>query len=131
MPPGADILQLEFSMLSPYQRLTLQPSHTILTPGKNATLFTTTFHLPDQHGIFNFRFNYKRPLLSPIDEKRTVTVRHFAHDEFPRSFAILGAYPWIVGIVAVMVGWFGFVVVWLYSSPSEKEMGGPFGKKAT
>src|SRR5271169_3031940 len=101
MPVSGDEVQLEFSMLSPFHRLTLVP--TALTP--NSTFYTTSFRLPDQHGIFNFMVNYKRPFLSNIEEKNTVTVRHFAHDEWPRSWVISGAWPWMAGIGVTVTGW--------------------------
>ncbi|KAK3905724.1 Oligosaccharyltransferase 48 kDa subunit beta-domain-containing protein [Staphylotrichum tortipilum] len=94
--PATDALQLEFSMLSPFHRLTLSPDAAHSSPSEAA--YATTFKLPDQHGIFNFKVNYKRPLLSNIEEKNTVSVRHMAHDEWPRSFVISGAWPWIAGI---------------------------------
>ncbi|GAB7362804.1 hypothetical protein MBLNU230_g3107t1 [Neophaeotheca triangularis] len=112
-PPG-DSVQLEVSMLSPFHRLDLKPTSTTA----NATIFTAEFDLPDQHGIFNFMVEYRRPLLTNVEEKRTVTVRHFAHDEWPRSFVISGAYPWISGITVTVAGWLGFVALWLYSKPA-------------
>lgn len=114
-PPSTDAVQLEFSMLSPFHRLTLQPA----SQTAEATVFSTSFVLPDQHGIFNFIVNYKRPFLTNIYEKRTVTVRHFAHDEWPRSYVITGAYPWITGIGVTVTGWLVFVAVWLYSAPAQ------------
>lgn len=112
MPP-TDSLQLEFSMLSPFQRLPLTPtSHT-----PNSTTFATTFQLPDQHGIFAFKVNYKRPFLTSIEEKSQVTVRHFAHDEWPRSWVITGAWPWIAGLWSVVGGFLAFVALWLYAEP--------------
>ena len=115
-----DSIQLEFSMLSPFHRLNLLSSVSASTP--NATVFTQTFKLPDQHGIFNFYVDYRRPFLTNIEEKRTVTVRHFAHDEWPRSFVISGAYPWIGGIWVTIAGWIGFVAMWLYSKPSQPKV---------
>ena len=100
-------------MLSPFQRLSLIP--TIKTP--NCTVFSTHFTIPDQHGIFSFRVNYERPFLSNIEEKQEVTIRHFAHDEYTRSFDISGAWPWIGGLWSVIAGFLAFVVVWLYSAP--------------
>lgn len=100
-------------MLSPFQRLPLSPS----TVTSNSTIYTTTFTTPDQHGIFAFKVNYKRPWLTSIDEKRQVTVRHFAHDEWPRSWAISGAWPWITGLWSVIGGFLAFVALWLYSEP--------------
>lgn len=110
---SGDEVQLEFSMLSPFHRLSLKPS----TTTANSTIYTTSFRLPDQHGIFNFKVNYKRPFFSNIEEKNTVTVRHFAHDEWPRSWVISGAWPWIAGIVVTVAGWVAFVALWLWSEP--------------
>jgi oligosaccharyltransferase complex subunit beta len=116
--PANDALQLEFSMLSPFHRIPLSASSS--TP--NSTIFSTTFTTPDQHGIFAFKVNYKRPFLTPIEEKHQVTVRHFAHDEWPRSWAITGAWPWIGGLWSVVVGFLLFVVVWLYCEPPKEEV---------
>ncbi|KAH7115837.1 Dolichyl-diphosphooligosaccharide--protein glycosyltransferase subunit WBP1 [Dendryphion nanum] len=115
-PAASDVLQLEFSMLSPFHRLNLTP----LSQTANSTIFGVSFKTPDQHGIFNFRVNYRRPFLTNLEEKRQVTVRHFAHDEWPRSWQISGAWVWIGGIWITVAGWVAFVAVWLYSAPSEK-----------
>ncbi|KAK5064653.1 hypothetical protein LTR84_000487 [Exophiala bonariae] len=115
LPSTTDAVQLEFSMLSPFQRLALSPSAS--PPSPNSTIYTTTFTTPDQHGIFAFKVNYKRPWLTSIEEKRQVTVRHFAHDEWPRSWAISGAWPWITGLWSVIGGFLAFVALWLYSEP--------------
>ncbi|KAK4542533.1 hypothetical protein LTR36_006786 [Oleoguttula mirabilis] len=116
-PPATDAVQLEFSMLSPFQRLNLAPAPTS-NSNPNSTTFATTFTVPDHHGIFNFFVEYRRPFYTSVEEKRTVTVRHFAHDEWPRSFVISGAYPWISGIGVTVAGWVGFVGLWLYSKPA-------------
>lgn len=109
-------------MLSPYHRISLSPVPA--STSGNSTVFATSFILPDQHGIFNFRVNYKRPFLTNIDEKRTVTVRHFAHDEWPRSFAISGAWVWILGIWVTVAGWLGFCALWLWSAPRDEKRTG-------
>jgi oligosaccharyltransferase complex subunit beta len=106
-------------MLSPFQRLPLSP--TAASP--NSTTYSTTFTTPDQHGIFAFKVNYKRPFLTNVEEKRQVTVRHFAHDEWPRSFVIAGAWPWLTGLWSVIGGFVLLVVAWLYCDP------GPIDKK--
>jgi oligosaccharyltransferase complex subunit beta len=100
-------------MLSPFHRLPLNP----VSQTANSTVFSTSFTTPDQHGIFNFRVNYKRPFLTTVDEKREVTVRHFAHDEWPRSWSISAAWVWIAGIWMTVAGWVAFVAVWLWSEP--------------
>jgi oligosaccharyltransferase complex subunit beta len=116
VPPTGDAVQLEFSMLSPFHRLALSPS--ISTD--SSAIFSTTFKLPDQHGIFNFLVEYRRPFLSNINEKTTVTVRHFAHDEWPRSWVISAAWPWMSGIAVTVVGWVAFVALWLWSAPPKR-----------
>jgi oligosaccharyltransferase complex subunit beta len=100
-------------MLSPFHRLSLTPS----TSTSTSQTYTTSFKLPDQHGIFNFKVNYKRPFLSNVEEKNTVTVRHFAHDEYARSWAISNAWPWIAGNVVTIVAFLAFVAIWLWSKP--------------
>lgn len=116
-PPAGDDMQLEFSMLSPFQRLNLQSKGQTA----NSTIFEAEFKTPDQHGIFNFFVEYRRPFLTNLEEKRTVTVRHFAHDEWPRSFVISAAWPWISGIWVTVGGWIVFVAVWLYSKPVDSK----------
>jgi oligosaccharyltransferase complex subunit beta len=117
-PPADDELQLEFSMLSPFHRLNLRSKGQTAT----ASIFAAEFKLPDQHGIFNFFVEYRRPFFTNVEEKRTVTVRHFAHDEWPRSFVISGAWPWISGIWVTVAGWLVFVAIWLYSKPDEQKV---------
>jgi oligosaccharyltransferase complex subunit beta len=111
--PSKDDIQLEFNMLSPWHLLNLEPK----TRTQNSTIFGVTFTTPDQHGIFSFRVNYNRPFLTNIEEKHEVTVRHFAHDEYPRSWTIRGGWVWIAGLWAVIGGFLAFVLVWLYSAP--------------
>lgn len=107
-------------MLSPFHRLDLQPvSKTV-----NSTIFSTNFRLPDQHGIFAFRVNYKRPFLTNIDVKREVTVRHFAHDEWPRSWMISAGWVWIAGMWITVAGWVAFVALWLWSEPAYEQSRG-------
>ena len=101
-------------MLSPFHRLPLQPSP---SSSPNSTTFTTHFTTPDQHGIFSFRVLYSRPFLSNIEVKQQVTVRHFAHDEWPRSWEITGAWVWIAGLASVIGGWLLFVIGWMYCAP--------------
>ncbi|KAH6657048.1 Dolichyl-diphosphooligosaccharide--protein glycosyltransferase subunit WBP1 [Truncatella angustata] len=113
--PEKDALQLEFSMLSPFHRLPLEPVHS----SSDSTTYSASFKLPDQHGIFNFKINHKRPFYSNVEEKNTVSVRHFAHDEWPRSYVISGAWPWISGISVTIVGWVAFCAIWLYSKPAQ------------
>ena len=112
--PSSDALQMEFSMLSPFHRLALIP----ISQSLNSTVYSATFTLPDQHGIFSFKVNYKRPFMTSVDVKREVTVRHFAHDEWPRSWMISGGWVWIAGVWITITGWVAFVAIWLWSEPA-------------
>ncbi|KAI2931751.1 hypothetical protein CBS147320_2432 [Aspergillus niger] len=116
--PANDALQLEFTMLSPFHRLKLEPT----ARTENSTIYSTQFTVPDQHGIFSFRVNYKRPFLTNIEEKHEVTVRHFAHNEYPRSWKISGGWVWIAGLWSVIGGFLAFVFVWLYSEPASAKV---------
>ena len=112
--PSTDAVQLEFTMLSPFHRLNLQPaSHT-----SNSTIFSSRFKLPDLDCIFAFRVNYKRPFQTNVDVKREVTVRQFAHDEWPRSWMISAGWVWIAGVWITVIGWVAFVGLWLWSEPA-------------
>ncbi|KAL7270971.1 oligosaccharyl transferase glycoprotein complex, beta subunit [Rhizina undulata] len=121
--PSSDSLQLEFTMLDPYYRLPLLP----VEKKENSTVFQTSFRVPDQHGVFAFKVNYKRPFLTAVDEKHSVTVRHFAHDEYTRSWDISAAWVWIAGIAVTVGGWVFFCALWLWSAPVAK---GKIGKKS-
>ena len=113
--PSGDEIQLEFTMLSPFHRLNLEPK--MSTP--NSTIYGASFTCPDQHGIFAFKVNYKRPFFTNIDVKEQVTVRHFAHDEYPRSWRISGGWVWIIGVWMTVAGWIAFVGVWLWAEPKK------------
>lgn len=101
-------------MLSPFHRLDLS----LVSTTSDAATYSASFMTPDQHGIFNFLVNYKRPFLTNIEEKVTVTVRHMAHNEFTRSWDIVAAWPWLGGIGATVVGFLAFCAVFMYSKPS-------------
>ncbi|GJC82681.1 dolichyl-diphosphooligosaccharide--protein glycosyltransferase subunit wbp1 [Colletotrichum liriopes] len=103
-----------FTHAVPFHRLPLAPKASTA----DASTYTTSFVLPDQHGIFNFKINYKRPFLTNVEEKNTVSVRHMAHDEWPRSYVISGAWPWLTGIFATVTGFVLFSAVWMYSAPT-------------
>ncbi|KAM0296189.1 hypothetical protein ACHAPM_010445 [Fusarium culmorum] len=114
--PEDDEIQLEFTMLSPFWRLPLKP----ILSNDHETIYSTNFTLPDQHGIFNFKVNYKRAFLTYIEKKNTVSVRHLAHDEYDRSYSINGAWTGIAGTWATIIGFISFCFIWLYSKPVPK-----------
>lgn len=116
--PENDELQLEFSSLSPYHRLQLKSRKRDSTETEG--VYKVTFTVPDHHGVYNFMVNYKRPFLTNIEEKRTVTVRHMAHNEFPYSYEIPGAWPYLTSIGVTCAGWFVFVGLWLFNKPARQ-----------
>lgn len=118
MVPEGDELQLEFSKLSALHRIPIKKNKR--ASSETAGIFRVTFRVPDHHGVYNFITNYKRPYLSNIEEKRSVTVRHMAHDEYPYSHEIPAAWPYLAGIGVTCVGWLAFVAIWMFNKPAQQ-----------
>lgn len=110
VPYLADDVQLEFVMLDPYVRTTMQAD-------RNGT-YTAHFKTPDQHGIYKFRVMYRRPGLSVLKEEDVVSVRPFWHNEFPRF--IVTAYPYYMAGMMTMVAFFVTGFVFLYAEEPKK-----------
>ncbi|ODV97714.1 hypothetical protein PACTADRAFT_47580 [Pachysolen tannophilus NRRL Y-2460] len=111
VPYIADDVQVELRMLDPYYRITLQPKSEI----NESQVYTTgSFKLPDQHGMFTFYTNYKRSGLSYIEDRKVVTVRHLANDEYQRSWEITNSWVYVASNVTVVVSWFIFVILFLF-----------------
>ncbi|RLV90755.1 Dolichyl-diphosphooligosaccharide--protein glycosyltransferase subunit WBP1 [Spathaspora sp. JA1] len=111
-----DQFQLSFKLLDPYQRLNLisiGPSDSEDGP-LTAQTYRVNFTVPDHHGMFTFELDYKRVGLSYLQDKRVVTVRHLANDEFKRSWDITNAWLYIASLVIVIGTWFLFVVSYIY-----------------
>ncbi|CDO54515.1 similar to Saccharomyces cerevisiae YEL002C WBP1 Beta subunit of the oligosaccharyl transferase (OST) glycoprotein complex [Geotrichum candidum] len=110
-PYVADDIQLEFVMLDPYYRLTFgAPVEQTAT----AAVYVTEFKVPDQHGIFTFKLDYERPGLTFLRDHKTVTVRHTANDEWPRSWEITNSWVYMSSFLAVVGAWIAFVVFYLF-----------------
>lgn len=112
-----DVVQLAFKMLDPYQRLNM----TVLGAGSSTengpedlSIFYVNFTTPDHHGMFTFELDYKRRGLSFIEDKRVVSVRHLANDEYKRSWDIPNSWLYMTSFGAVIVAWFLFVMHFLY-----------------
>lgn len=114
----ADDVQLEFVMLDPYYRLTLEKDDNRSTTKE--TVYTTTFKIPDQYGMFTFRVKYERAGLSNVEESEVVTIRHIANDEWPRSWEITNSWVYLTSAVSVVGAWLIFVVFYLYTGQEEK-----------
>ncbi|ODV92877.1 hypothetical protein CANCADRAFT_14039, partial [Tortispora caseinolytica NRRL Y-17796] len=106
-----DDVQVEFIMLDPYYRLNLQNVGN--TEDQSACKYQVEFKIPDHHGVFTFAVDYKRPGLAFIEDRRTVTVRHYAHNEFTRSYAISSSWVYLSAIMSIIGAWVIFVVSWV------------------
>mmetsp|Transcript_25796 Transcript_25796/g.43253 ORF Transcript_25796/g.43253 Transcript_25796/m.43253 type:complete len:295 (+) Transcript_25796:3-887(+) len=100
----ADDVQIEFTMLNPYVRQTMQHD------GKGN--FKATFKVPDVFGVYKIVFKYDRPGLSRLEHEQEIPVRPFKHDEHERF--IVAAYPYHTSALSMMVGFFVFSVLFLY-----------------
>lgn len=119
VPYVTDDIQVEFIMLDPYYRLTL--GKPVAQTSKEGAIYTTTFKIPDQYGIFTFKTDYKRPGLSYFETSNVVTVRHTANDEWPRSWEITNSWIYLFSFISVVVAWIFFVIFYFYT-----ENGVPF-----
>ncbi|GAA6039992.1 hypothetical protein JCM8097_002656 [Rhodosporidiobolus ruineniae] len=104
-------LQLEFTMLDPHLRIPLLPIRQ-LSPGRY--LYSSTFAVPDRHGVFTLSLDYRRPGLSFVEDKHTVSVVPLRHNEYERF--ITGAVPYYTGAFSVSVAFAVFVVLWIAQS---------------
>ncbi|GEQ69094.1 hypothetical protein JCM33374_g2765 [Metschnikowia sp. JCM 33374] len=112
-----DVLQLSFKMLDPYQRLNmtlLGPAASKEDGANDMNVFYVEFQIPDHHGMFTYELDYKREGLSFIEDKKVVTVRHLANDEYKRSWEITNAWMYMVSAALVVIAWFVFVANFLY-----------------
>lgn len=94
--------QLEFTMLDPHVRVTLdrEPSGT----------FAANFRAPDRHGVFSAIVDYRQAGWKTLLHRTLVTVTPLRHDEHERF--MLAASPYYVGalstvavVVAVAAAW--------------------------
>jgi oligosaccharyltransferase complex subunit beta len=114
VPFSGNDLQLEFVMLDPYYRVTLDK----VAEDESEAVYGTKFKIPDQHGMFTFRFDYKRPGLSFVQESEIVTIRHVANDEWPRSWELTNSWVYVASAGSVVVAWLAFVIFYLYLGES-------------
>ncbi|KAN0065464.1 oligosaccharyl transferase glycoprotein complex, beta subunit [Thecaphora frezii] len=100
-------LQVAFKMLDPYITTHLVAVDTSVA----ATRYTTTFQIPDRHGVFTFLVDFKRHGWSFIHRKDTAPVRPFNHDEYPRFLS--ASWPYIAGAFSTSLAFVVFTWFWL------------------
>nr|KAJ3420705.1 hypothetical protein HK105_005359 [Polyrhizophydium stewartii] len=104
VPFVASDVQFEAVMLDPYVRATMNAS---------GGHYSARFTLPDQHGVFTFKLDYKRHGLSYIHASETVQVRPFRHDQYPRFLTV--AFPYYANIFSMMAGFFVFSLLFVFN----------------
>jgi len=109
-PFAASDLQLELVMIDPYIRTTLKHD------GKGK--FSTQLLLPDVYGVFKWIVKYQKLGYSNLLLEQQVSIHPFRHDQFERFIDV--AYPYYLSAFSMMLGFFLFGFVFLYSNPSDK-----------
>lgn len=109
-------LQVSFVMLDAYETEPLVATATI--PGERpVTRYEANLVLPDRHGVFAFKVNWKRHGLSYVVTSDSVPVRPFNHDEYPRMLS--SSWPYVAGAFSTMAAFVAFVCLW-FNMPSPK-----------
>lgn len=103
-PFKAEDVQLEYVMLDPHVRTTLQHD------GQGT--FSTAFQVPDVYGVFKFVIDYNRPGYNAIELSQQAPVRPFKHTEFDRF--LVPAYPYYVSALTTMAAFAVIVPLFLY-----------------
>ncbi|XP_024021344.1 dolichyl-diphosphooligosaccharide--protein glycosyltransferase 48 kDa subunit [Morus notabilis] len=104
-PYVTDDVQVQFYMMSPYVLKTLS------TDQKGR--YFTSFRVPDVYGVFQFKLEYNRLGYTSLSLSKQIPVRPFRHNEYERF--IPAAYPYYGAAFSMMVGFFIFTAVHLYS----------------
>lgn len=84
VPFSANDVQLEFIMLDPYVRVTME--------NNSGSKYTTKFNVPDHNGVYKFSLDYNRYGLTRLLYTEIAPVRVLNHDEFPTFLP--SAYPY-------------------------------------
>ncbi|KAI8870681.1 Dolichyl-diphosphooligosaccharide-protein glycosyltransferase 48kDa subunit, partial [Ramicandelaber brevisporus] len=111
-PYIADDVQLDVAMLDPYIRTPLvHDGH--FENGGDAAVYKVPngVQLPDKHGVFTLRVNYKRHGVSYFEVKENIAARPFRHNEHPRYLS--AAYPYYFSAASMLGGFVLFTAIWL------------------
>jgi len=104
----ADDLSLEFVMLDPYYRIPLKYD-------SKEGQYVAEFKIPDKHGVFQFKVIYRKPGYTFLEAATKIPVRPFKHNEYERY--LFEAFPYYVSVFGTLVGFYVFLVYFLYDSP--------------
>ena len=109
-PFVADDIQVDFIMLHSYVRAFLKH----VGNGK----YEAAIKVPDVYGVYKFKVDYRRSGYSSLIFENQVTVRPMRINEFERF--IPAAYPYYATVGASMIGFFVFVLVFLFTGDKVK-----------
>jgi oligosaccharyltransferase complex subunit beta len=123
-PAPTDLdLQVSLIMLDPFittnltatspQSLSSTSFNTSASSTPAFTRYSSTFRLPDKHGVYTFQVDWKRHGWSYIHTRDTAPVRPFNHDEYPRG--LHSAWPYVTGATTTVVAFLLFVFIWVCS----------------
>jgi len=112
VPYVTDDLYLEFVMLDPYIRMPLKYNQA-------RKQYTAEFKIPDKHGVFQFKVTYRKPGFSFLEAATKIPVRPFKHNEYERY--LFEAFPYYISVFGTLVGFYVFLVYFLYDSPEKKD----------
>ncbi|CAN3374372.1 hypothetical protein DIURU_000750 [Diutina rugosa] len=113
-----DAVQMSFKMLDPYVRLNMSGLGPVASvegsDDLDAYAYSVQFTIPDHHGMFTFELDHKVPGYSYLQDKRVVTVRHLANDEYQRSWEITNSWMYVGSSALVVAAWLLFVFNYIY-----------------
>lgn len=119
-------LQISLVMLDPYITTNLtagQPQsktevlESVSKTSSRVTRYSTTFQLPDRHGVYTFVVDWKRHGWSYIHTRDTSPVRPYNHDEYPRG--LHSAWPYVAGATSTMLAFVIFTYFWISTQDDE------------
>ncbi|KAE8691508.1 Dolichyl-diphosphooligosaccharide--protein glycosyltransferase 48 kDa subunit [Hibiscus syriacus] len=104
-PYVADVVQVQFYMMSPYVLKSLS--------NDKKGLYSASFRVPDVYGVFQFKVEYQKLGYTSLSLAKQIPVRPYRHNEYERF--IPTAYPYYGAAFSTMAGFFVFSFVHLYN----------------
>jgi len=111
VPYVTNDIYLEFVMLDPYIRMPL-------TYVSGTSTYKAEFKIPDKHGVFQFKVDFKKPGYTFIHETTKIPIRPFKHNEYERF--LFDAFPYYMTVFGTLIGFFVFVTFFLFDSSRNK-----------
>eukprot|EP01026_Neomeris_dumetosa_P084806 TRINITY_DN9987_c1_g1_i3.p1 TRINITY_DN9987_c1_g1~~TRINITY_DN9987_c1_g1_i3.p1 ORF type:complete len:498 (-),score=44.70 TRINITY_DN9987_c1_g1_i3:278-1591(-) len=104
LPYKSDSVQIEYTMLHPYVRVTLDHN--------NKGTFSAQLTVPDVYGAFKFTMDHHALGYTYVTLVKHQSVRPYRHDQFERF--IVAAFPYYASTVAMMAAFFFLSIFFLY-----------------